>query len=136
MKEIDLRNIDFARFLMTVGLKGKTKSVICAFILNALLLYTYLCSWVGQSPIFHHYKSLDPCLQGCIDDHTEIELFFRDHSHYQCEHRVLFQQGVNRRLQCETTIVYLTVRTVYAYKSPHSILNVPRNCRLISNYYG
>ena len=39
--------------------------------------------------------------------------------------RVLFQQGVNMRLQCETTIVYLMVRTVYAYKSPHSILHLP-----------
>ena len=37
MKEIDLRNIDFARFFMTVALKGKMKSVICTFILNALL---------------------------------------------------------------------------------------------------
>ena len=37
MKEIDLRNIDFARFFITVALKGKTKSVIWAFILNALL---------------------------------------------------------------------------------------------------
>ena len=68
------------------------------------IIDTFAINWVGQSPIFHQYKSLDPCLQGCIHDYTGIELFFRDHSHYRCEHRVLFQQEVNRRLQCGTAI--------------------------------
>ena len=88
---------------------------------------------MGQSPIFHQYKSLDPCLQGCIHDHTGIELFFRDHSHYRCEHRVLFQQEVNRRLQWGTAIDYAMVRTVYAYKSLYCILNLQRNHQLKSN---
>ena len=88
---------------------------------------------MGQSPIFHQYKSLDPCLQGCIHDHTGIELFFRDHSHYRCEHRVLFQQEVNRRLQWGTAIDYAMVRTVYAYKNLYCILNLQRNRQLKSN---